>query len=206
MLLFLASIIVSFLAASSAPTPLYALYSARWGFSPLATTAVGGAPGHADLAGHAANVDDAAAAPSGHLRGQRAHEEVRRPDVGGEEAVKGRHVELRRGPEPGDPGVIDQNVNCADPLGELVQLHGVAEVGGGEAGYPALGADAVHHLRAARAVPPVHDDFRSAPAQLVRGCPPDARGRAGDQCAEAFEVSLLVHALPFHWPARTAAS
>jgi predicted MFS family arabinose efflux permease len=42
-LLFLASIIVSFLAASSAPTPLYALYAARWGFSPLATTVVFGA-------------------------------------------------------------------------------------------------------------------------------------------------------------------
>lgn len=50
-LLFLASIIVSFLAASSAPTPLYALYSARWGFSPLATTVVFGAYALAVLAG-----------------------------------------------------------------------------------------------------------------------------------------------------------
>jgi predicted MFS family arabinose efflux permease len=41
-LLLLASIIVSFLAASSAPTPLYALYAAQWGFSPLATTVVFG--------------------------------------------------------------------------------------------------------------------------------------------------------------------
>ncbi len=41
-LLLLASIIVSFLAASSAPTPLYAYYAARWGFSPLATTVVFG--------------------------------------------------------------------------------------------------------------------------------------------------------------------
>jgi predicted MFS family arabinose efflux permease len=50
MLLFLASIIVSFLAASSAPTPLYALYAARWGFSPLATTVVFGAYALAVLA------------------------------------------------------------------------------------------------------------------------------------------------------------
>jgi MFS family permease len=49
-LLFLASIIVSFLAASSAPTPLYALYAARWGFSPLATTVVFGAYALAVLA------------------------------------------------------------------------------------------------------------------------------------------------------------
>jgi predicted MFS family arabinose efflux permease len=42
MLLFLASIVVSFLAASSAPTPLYAIYQARWGFSPVMTTVVFG--------------------------------------------------------------------------------------------------------------------------------------------------------------------
>jgi predicted MFS family arabinose efflux permease len=34
----LASITVSFLAASSAPTPLYALYQAQWGFSPITGT------------------------------------------------------------------------------------------------------------------------------------------------------------------------
>ncbi|MEI9936597.1 MAG: MFS transporter [Pseudomonadota bacterium] len=38
----LASLAVSFLAGSSAPTPLYALYQARWGFSPIMTTLVFG--------------------------------------------------------------------------------------------------------------------------------------------------------------------
>ena len=38
----LASIIVSFLAGSSAPTPLYAVYASRWGFSPITTTIVFG--------------------------------------------------------------------------------------------------------------------------------------------------------------------
>ncbi|MET9595457.1 MFS transporter [Streptomyces sp. NPDC006516] len=38
----LASIVVSFLAASSAPTPLYAVYQAQWDFSPLTTTVVFG--------------------------------------------------------------------------------------------------------------------------------------------------------------------
>jgi MFS family permease len=38
----LASIVVSFLAGSSAPTPLYALYQARWGFSPIAVTLIFG--------------------------------------------------------------------------------------------------------------------------------------------------------------------
>ncbi len=37
-----ASIVVFFLAASSAPTPLYALYQSEWGFSPITTTVVFG--------------------------------------------------------------------------------------------------------------------------------------------------------------------
>jgi predicted MFS family arabinose efflux permease len=38
----LASIVVSLLAASSAPTPLYAIYQAKWGFTPITTTIVFG--------------------------------------------------------------------------------------------------------------------------------------------------------------------
>lgn len=38
----LASIVTFFLAASAAPTPLYAVYQARWGFSPITTTIVFG--------------------------------------------------------------------------------------------------------------------------------------------------------------------
>ena len=38
----LASVIVSFLAGSSAPTPLYAVYASRWGFSPITTTVIFG--------------------------------------------------------------------------------------------------------------------------------------------------------------------
>lgn len=37
-----ASIVVSFLAGSAAPTPLYAVYQARWGFSPITLTVVFG--------------------------------------------------------------------------------------------------------------------------------------------------------------------
>ncbi|MGW3887779.1 MFS transporter [Micromonospora chokoriensis] len=39
-LLLLASILVSFLAASAAPTPLYGIYQERWHFSPVTTTVV----------------------------------------------------------------------------------------------------------------------------------------------------------------------
>jgi MFS family permease len=41
-LVLLASLIVSLLAASSAPTPLYAVYQQHWGFSPITTTIVYG--------------------------------------------------------------------------------------------------------------------------------------------------------------------
>src|ERR1700712_2275371 len=36
------SILLLFLAASSAPTPLYAIYQAEWGFSPITVTVVFG--------------------------------------------------------------------------------------------------------------------------------------------------------------------
>jgi MFS family permease len=41
-LLLLASLIVSMLAASAAPTPLYAIYQHQWGFTPITTTLVFG--------------------------------------------------------------------------------------------------------------------------------------------------------------------
>jgi MFS family permease len=41
-LVLLASLIVSLLASSGAPTPLYAVYQQRWGFSPITTTIVFG--------------------------------------------------------------------------------------------------------------------------------------------------------------------
>jgi hypothetical protein len=41
-LVLLASLVVSLLAASGAPTPLYAVYQQRWGFSPVTTTIVFG--------------------------------------------------------------------------------------------------------------------------------------------------------------------
>jgi MFS family permease len=41
-LLLLASLVVSLLAASAAPTPLYATYAQEWGFSPVTTTVIFG--------------------------------------------------------------------------------------------------------------------------------------------------------------------
>jgi predicted MFS family arabinose efflux permease len=50
-LVLLGSIVVSFLAASAAPTPMYALYAKQWGFSALATTVVFGVYALAVLGG-----------------------------------------------------------------------------------------------------------------------------------------------------------
>lgn len=47
----LASLTISFLAASSAPTPLYAVYQAEWGFNPITTTVVFGVYAVAVLVG-----------------------------------------------------------------------------------------------------------------------------------------------------------
>src|SRR5271154_7187753 len=65
--------------------------------------AVGGATGHADLACHAAYIDDAAASPVGHLRCERGGQEVRCLDISGKKQAEGRHVEFRCRPEPGVP-------------------------------------------------------------------------------------------------------
>src|SRR5215813_4401924 len=48
--LLLGSVVVSLLASSSAPTPLYPIYQARWGFSAITTTVVFGAYAIAVLA------------------------------------------------------------------------------------------------------------------------------------------------------------
>src|SRR5207253_4556122 len=98
----------------------------------------GGAAGEADLAGHAPEVDDAAAAPGRHLGGEGGDEEVRRPDVRGEKAVEGSHIEIRCRPEPAEAGVVDQDVDCAGLLDEVVERGRVAEIGGDEAGLAAV--------------------------------------------------------------------
>ena len=49
----LASLIVALLASSAAPTPLYAIYQAKWGFTPITTTVVFGVYALAVLAGAA---------------------------------------------------------------------------------------------------------------------------------------------------------
>jgi len=183
------------MACSPAARPLPAAARARSGLG----RAVGGEARQADLAGHAGDVDDAAAAPGGHLRRQRGDQEVRRPDVGGEQPVEGRRVQVGGRPEPRKPGVIDQDIDRADPLSQIAQLGQVAEVGGLEARLPAVFGDRVDHRDAAGGVSPVHDDFGAMPADLLGRRPADARGGPGSQGPNALEVWLLIHLLSSRW-------
>ena len=119
------------------------------------------------------------------------------PDVGGEEPVEGRHVEVRGRPEPGEAGVVDQHVDRAGLLDEVVQLGRVAEVGRHEAGLAALGGDRVDHRGAAAGVPSVHDELGAVPAEFFGRSPADARRCPGNQGNHALQVPLVVHLSSF---------
>jgi len=64
---------------------------------------------------------------------------------------------VRGRPEPGEPGVVDQHVDRARLLGEVVHLGRAGEVGRHEAGLTAHRGDRAGHREAAIGVPPVHD-------------------------------------------------
>ena len=104
---------------------------------------------------------------------------------------------VRGRPEPGEPGVVDQHVDRARLLGEVVHLGRAGEVGRHEAGLTAHRGDRAGHREAAIGVPPVHDDLGALPAELFGRCPADARGGPGYQGADALEVSLVVHLSSF---------
>jgi hypothetical protein len=154
---------------------------------------IGGRARQADLPGHASEIDDVAAAPGRHLRGQRGDQEIRRADVGREEPVEGRHIEVRGRPEPTEPGVVHQDVDRAHLLDEVVELGGVAEVRGDETGLATVGGDRVDHRFAASGVPTRNDHLRALPSELLGNGLADAGGASRDQRGQALEVSLSTH-------------
>src|SRR5258705_10894501 len=77
--------------------------------------AVGGAAaGQPEAAGHAADVDDAARPPGRHGGGEGGDQEIRRPDVAGEQRVELLDLQLLPGAEHGVPGVVHQDGDVAD--------------------------------------------------------------------------------------------
>jgi hypothetical protein len=77
------------------------------------------------------------------------------------------------------------------------QLGWVAEVGGGEAGLTAFAGDGADHCRAPGGVASVHDYLGAVPGEFCGRRLADARGRAGDQSAQAVKISLFVHVASF---------
>src|SRR5207302_9536492 len=120
---------------------------------------VGCATREADLAGHAADVDDAALAPGRHARRERGNEKERGADVAGEQRVERLDFEVRRCAEPGEPGVVDQDVNIADSFDETLEVGWIAEVRADEARPPAQGGNRFDGLGASGGVAAMDDDL-----------------------------------------------
>ena len=107
-------------------------------------------------------------------------------DVGGEQPIQRLGVQLCRRAEPGEAGVVDQDVDVADLLGEPQRFCGFAQVGGHESGRAAGVFDLGDHRAATGGVAAVHDHGGPLGGQLHGGGPADSRRRAGDQRDLAF--------------------
>src|SRR5450755_1708746 len=120
----------------------------------------------------------------------------RQDDRGGEELIGGGHVELRGGPGPDHPGVVNQDVDRAGLLDQIVCPGVLLRSAATKRALPPSAL-----MASATAVPPgfaaVHDDLGAVPGQLLGGRPSDSRRRPGDQRAQALEVTVVVHVLSF---------
>src|SRR5437667_8858713 len=102
--------------------------------------------------------DDAALAPRRHPRRERRDEEECGADVAGEQRVERLDFEVRRYAEPGEPGVVDQDVNLADSLDQALEVGWIAEVGADEARLAARCGNCVDSLGASGGVAAMDDD------------------------------------------------
>jgi hypothetical protein len=99
--------------------------------------------------------------------------------------------------EPGDAGVVHQDIDGADVLDERVELRRLTQVGGHEAGPAAARGDGIDHRRASGGMATVHDDLRALAGELLRGRLANAGRGARDQGGQALEVLLSVHDVSF---------
>src|SRR5712691_10332703 len=126
--------------------------------APLWWRAVRGTAGETEAAGHAADVDDAPGPTHHHAWRKCGDEEERRPDIGGEHRIEGRERKGFRGSPHREPGVVNQDVDVANLLGETGDARGVGEVSGDEVGATALQLDFFDRLDTARSVATMHGD------------------------------------------------
>jgi hypothetical protein len=137
-----------------------------------------------------AQADDAAAAPCGHSGRESAHQEERRPHVAREHLVERGDVELAGGAEQRDPSVVDQDVDVANLVSQALDVGGVAEVRGDEAGLAARCCDLPDGLGAARGVAAVNQYLGPVAGELESDRATDARRRAGYERPLSGEVFL----------------
>jgi hypothetical protein len=69
------------------------------------------------------------------------------------------------------------------------------EVGNEEACSTSFSDDGVYDVVGLDNVAPVHDDFRSQPAELLGNRPANTRCGTGDQCGQTIESTSCVHLL-----------
>src|SRR5437667_12420082 len=135
--------------------------------------------------------DDAALAPRRHPRRERRDEEECGADVAGEQRVERLDFEVRRYAEPGEPGVVDQDVNLADSLDQALEVGWIAEVGADEARLAARSGNRVDSLGASGGVAAMDDDLGAVAGQLQGDRAADAGRRARHEGLLTLEVTRL---------------
>ena len=146
------------------------------------------------VAGHAPDVDDAAAPVVPHHRGDALAHAQRTLEVDGEDLapqVEG-HV-ADPGAGGADPGVVDEDVDAPEPLDDGVDEAGdgipVADVTGpAERLDPGRGRDLRRHLVTQLLLAAADDDRGAGLGQTLRHRPADALGRTGHDGDPAGQV------------------
>src|SRR6185369_16422699 len=96
-----------------------------------------------------------------------------------------------RGSPHREPGVVDQDVDVANFLGETLNACGVTEVSRDEAGAAALQLDFFDRLDAAPRVAAMHGDLCAIPRELKGDRAAEAGRRPRDEGLQAGEIVLL---------------
>src|SRR5204862_5771022 len=122
---------------------------------------------------------------------ERGDEEECGADVAGEQGVERLDFEVRRCAEPGEPGVVDQDVNLAHSLDQALEIGWIAEVGADEARLAARGGNRVDSLGASGGVAAMDDDLGAVAGQLQGYCTADAGRRARHEGLLTLEVTGL---------------
>jgi hypothetical protein len=114
-----------------------------------------------------------------------------RRGLAGEQRVERLDFEVRRCAEPGEPGVVDQDVNLADSLDQALEVGWIAEVGADEARLAARSGNRVDSLGASGGVAAMDDDLGAVAGQLQGYCTADAGRRARHEGFLTLKVTGL---------------